>query len=325
MAKRVIIDTDPGIDDALALILALRSPELRVEAVTTVSGNVHVDLTTRNALRVLHLLRPDPRPAVARGADRPLKRPLQTAPEVYGKDGLGNLDRCRNPDGTARYPEPRDWLLPAPAPDVLLDLVARHPGEITLVTLGPLTNVARAILADRRGMARLRELIVMGGAIAVPGNTTPAAEFNIYVDPEAAEIVLESGIPTTLVGLDVTRRVRLEASVIESRLRPAGGPVAQLVCDMAPVALEFGARMEGGPAITLHDPLAVAVAIDPSLIATRTLPVRVETAGAHTAGMTVADLRSGARQWPGAPRIQVAMDVDAERFLRLFLDRLCPT
>jgi len=324
MALRAIIDTDPGIDDALALILALRSPEIAVETVTTVCGNVGVDLTTRNALRVLEIAAPAAPPPVARGADRPLARPVRTAAHVHGVDGLGNLDRCLAPDGAPRYREPRGGAAPIPAHEVLLDAARRAPGAVTLVTLGPLTNVALALRQDPLAMRGFRRLVVMGGAAAVPGNVTPVAEFNVWADPEAAQAVLESGLPITLVCLDVTQRVRLLPGTIASRFGPRADPVSRLVCDMAPAILEFAARAEREPGITLHDPLAVAVACDPTLVRTERLPLRVETRGEHTAGMTVVDRRPGAHSREATPMVDVAVSVDAERALSTIVDRLAP-
>lgn len=331
MALPVIIDTDPGIDDALALILALRSAELRVEAVTTVCGNVGVDLTTRNALRVLEIAAPSDRPLVARGAGQPLAGPRRTAAHVHGDDGLGNLGRCLEPDGTARYREPRGGPAPIPAHEVLLDATRRAPGTFALIALGPLTNVALALRQDAAAMRGFRRLVIMGGAAAVPGNVTPVAEFNVWADPEAAQIVLESGLPITLVGLDVTQQVRLVPEALDARFSSRRDPVSRLVCDMAPALLDFCERAGRPPGITLHDPLAVGVAVDPTLVRTERRPIRVETRGEHTVGMTVVDRRPDASGGEGEggigipPAVDVAMAVDVERFLRLFLDRLCPT
>ncbi len=324
MALRTLIDTDPGIDDALALILALRSPELQVEAVTTVCGNVGVDLATRNALRVLEVAAPAAPPAVARGADRPLARPLHTAAHVHGEDGLGNLDRCLEPNGAPRYREPRGHPAPIPAHEVLLDAARRAPGAFTLITLGPLTNVARALRRDPAAMRGLRRLVVMGGAAAVPGNVTPVAEFNVWADPEAARAVLESGLSITLVGLDVTQQVRLLPEMIAARFGPRADPVSRLVCDMAPAILAFSQGAGRPPGIVLHDPLAVAAACDPTLLRTERLCVRVETRGEHTAGMTVVDRRPGAGGHAGEPVVDVAVAVDAARALGMVLDRLAP-
>jgi purine nucleosidase/pyrimidine-specific ribonucleoside hydrolase len=310
---RVIIDTDPGIDDALALILALRSPELSVEAVTTACGNVGVDLTTRNALRVLEIAAPGEPPPVARGADRPLARPPRDAAHVHGADGLGDL---------RGYPEPRGRPADSPAHEALLAAVRRAPGTLTLITLGPLTNVALALRADPHAMRGLRRVVIMGGAAAVPGNVTPVAEFNVWADPEAAQTVLESGLPVTLVGLDVTQQVRLLPEAIADRFGPRRDPVSRLICDMAPTILDFSGRHERAPGITLHDPLTVAVACDPTLVRTERRPIRVETRGEHTAGMTVVDRRPGSPRGGDTPMVDIAVAVDAERALALILERL---
>jgi len=318
---RVIIDTDPGIDDALALFLALRSPELHIEAITTVAGNAPVDRCTRNVFQVLELLHVDPRPAVAQGAARPLERALRPAVEVHGEDGLGTLSRYRNPDGGPRYPEPRGSLATVGAVDLILEIVGRSPGEITLITLGPLTNVAQAILRDRMTMAKVGRVVSMGGAVLVPGNTSPVAEFNVATDPEAARIVLTAGLPVTLVPLDVTERVRLSADALRTWVEPLADLPAQFLLDCTADLIVFSETWEGFKGIILHDPLTVGVVLDPDLVKTQPLHVQVETRGEITTGMTVADrrpLRAG-----GRATADVALDVDADRFLTLFMEGVC--
>jgi purine nucleosidase/pyrimidine-specific ribonucleoside hydrolase len=325
MPTRVIIDTDPGIDDALALVLALQSPELHVEAITTVSGNVHVDLATRNALTVLNLFPPGRHPPVARGADCPLHRPLYTAAHVHGEDGLGELWRYRTADGTPRYQPGRGGSRTAPTADAvtsLLDCIRRYPGELTLITLGPLTNVAQALQRDPAVMRQLAGVVMMGGAVTVPGNVTPVAEFNIYVDPEAAQVVFTSGLPLTLVGLDVTERVRLTAEVIAQRVRPLGTQLSQFIVDCTAQAIQFSARMERPEGMAMHDPLAVGAVIDPSLVRTVPLAMQVETTGELTSGMTVADRRPLRPDLKAPANVHVAVEVDAARFLELFLTRI---
>jgi inosine-uridine nucleoside N-ribohydrolase len=231
MPRHVIIDTDPGVDDALALILALQSPELCVDAITTVSGNVHVELATRNTLTVLGLFPPERRPPVARGADRPLVRALDTAAPVHGDDGLGGVSRLHTAAGQPCYPAVSAAHVLRGAVACVLDLIRRSPGELTLVALGPLTNLAQAWRRDAHTFLQLAEVVIMGGAVTVPGNVTPVAEFNIYVDPEAAQVVFASGLPITLIGLDVTERVRLTSEIIDQSVRPAGSPLSQFVMD----------------------------------------------------------------------------------------------
>ena len=323
MTRHLLIDTDPGIDDALAILLALRSPDARVEAVTTVAGNVPVDRATTNALRILAVAAPDPMPPLAEGAATPLKRGLVTAAHVHGQDGLGNLERFVEPDGRPRYPEPAHALEMRSGPEVILDMADRWGPELTIVMLGPLTNLALALQRDPRRLGRIGRVVVMGGAVAVPGNITPAAEFNIYVDPEAAALVLESGLEIELIPLDVTRRVVLAQAALTDRLRRCSDRVARFILDFTLHGFAFGAEREGG-GIVLHDPLAMAVALDPSLVAFEALHVDVECDGKLTRGLTVADRREIPSHRKRAPTCRVAMDVDAGRVLALILERLCP-
>ncbi|MCI0484119.1 MAG: nucleoside hydrolase [candidate division NC10 bacterium] len=319
--RRVIIDTDPGIDDALALFLALQSPEVTVEAITTVAGNTRVEDCTRNVFLILELLKPDPRPVVAQGAARPLECELRPAPDVHGEDGLGELFRHRNPDGLPRYPQPLHSPATMGAADLILELIRRYPGEITLITLGPLTNIAQALRRDRKTMEKISRIISMGGAVLVPGNTSATAEFNIATDPEAARIVLGSGLPLTLIPLDVTERVRLSGEALRTWMEPLADLPAQFLLDCTAHLVAFSAEWEGFAGIILHDPLTVGVVIDPHLVKTQPLYVQVETRGEITTGMTVADRRPlrAERQ----PNVEVALDVDADRFLSLFVERLC--
>lgn len=324
MIRRLLIDTDPGIDDALALLLALASPDARIEAITVVAGNVPVDLALANARRILAVANPSPMPPVARGAETPLKRPLVTAGHVHGEDGLGNLDRVVEPDGRPRYPEPPTVLETRSAPEVILETVDRWGPELTLVALGPLTNLAAAAALDARRLARVGRVVVMGGAVAVPGNVTPAAEFNFYVDPEAAAQVLALGLPLELVPLDVTRQVVLAQGALSERLgRCPDDRVARFVLDFTRHGFAFGADHEGG-GIVLHDPLAVAVALAPGLVTLEPMPVDVECDGRLTRGMSLADRRAIPPHRQRPPTCQVATGVDREAVLRLFLDRLCP-
>jgi purine nucleosidase/pyrimidine-specific ribonucleoside hydrolase len=321
--QRIIIDTDPGVDDALAIILALRSPEVRVEAITTVGGNVHVEQTTRNALLLLDLLDPVPRPPVARGAPQPLRRPLVDAAAVHGADGLGDLGRFRDARGAPRYPEPRSPPAALPGPRQILEVVRRFPGEVILVAVGPLTNVALALREDPGTLERLRRLVVMGGAVSVPGNITPAAEFNMFVDPEAAEAVFGAGLPLTLVGLDVTRRVTMPRVRLRAALGEAPGRVGRFLLDATEHAFEFGEARRGVAEFALHDPLAVGAVIDPSLVRSEPLAIRVETESDLTRGLTLADRRPIRPELKAPPNANVCLEVDAERFLRLFEERAC--
>jgi inosine-uridine nucleoside N-ribohydrolase len=324
MTCHLLIDTDPGIDDALAILLALASPEVRIETVTVVAGNVPVDLAAANARRILAVAAPTPMPPVIRGAEAPLKRSLVTAGHVHGQDGLGNLDRFVDRGGRLRYPEPPPTVETRSAAEAILETVDRWGPELTVVALGPLTNLAAAAALDARRLARAGRVVVMGGAVTVAGNVTPAAEFNFFVDPEAAAQVLEAGLAVELIPLDVTRRVVLAQAVLTERLRRCPDDrIARFILDFTLHGFAFGASQEGG-GIVLHDPLAMAVALDPSLVTFEPMSVEVECEGKLTRGLSLADRRAIPSHRKRVPSCRAAMDVDADAVLRLFLERLCP-
>jgi inosine-uridine nucleoside N-ribohydrolase len=316
----VLIDTDPGIDDALAMLLALASPEISVEAITTVAGNVSAETGTRNVIRLLDVAKPARRPLVAQGAAAPLERTLVTAVHVHGQDGLGNLDQFRDADGRPRYPDLPVNLEMRDGADLILDMAEGFAGRLVIVALGPLTNIALALARDPRRLRRAARIVVMGGAVAVPGNVTPAAEFNIYVDPEAAASVFDAGLPIELVPLDVTHQVLLTRGELHEALARGAGRTARFIEDFTLHAFA-DSREEGG--IFLHDPLAMAVAVDPGLVGLTSLHVAVECEGVLTRGMTVADRRDIPAHRKKAPTCRAAVSVDRPRFLRLFLERLC--
>jgi ribokinase len=313
-------------------MLALGSPELRVELITTVAGNVPVEIGTENARRILELVNPSTRPVLAQGAARPLQRSLHTATSgFHGDDGLGGLTRLRRANGTLLYPAPRWPVLRRLAVQQLLKLVQTYGKDLTIIALGPLTNIARAIQQAPNIMQHLGRLIIMGGAIRVPGNVSPSAEFNIFVDPHAADIVFTAGLPTLLVPLDVTQQVRLTWDFLQRTTSGAGTRLAQATRQMTrqllngppngpPNGSPKGPRQAGGMA--MHDPLAVAVALEPSLVRLEALPLRAETRGQHTMGMTVADWSPPDRRSPSTPLIEVALAVDASRTLELFAKRV---
>ena len=273
-AFRVIIDTDPGIDDALALLLAMRSPELKIEAITPVAGNVPLDVTLSNTLRMVEIAGRTDIP-VAAGAKAPLVRRLVTAAYAHGDNGLGG----------AIFPEPKIKPVGEPAAEFIRQMIRRHPGEVTLITLGPLTNIATALNADQKLVSMVRNLVMMGGSLS-GGNITPAAEFNIYVDPEAARIVFQSGIAVTMVGLDVTRKTSLTEEHVRV-LEASQNPVSQAAAKIARSALNHNREhgFLGGP--NMHDPLAVAGFLDPSILTLNKYYVDVEITGELTAGETL--------------------------------------
>jgi len=316
-ARPVLIDTDPGIDDALALCLAWGTPGLAVEAITTVAGNVSIDLATANTARLLAAARPRRQPRVARGAASPLRQPLVTAAHVHGDDGLGNVNRLVDAAGRPRYPVPPLDLERIDAADLILETADRFGSALILVALGPLTNLALALRRDAARLRRVGRIVVMGGAVTAPGNVTAAAEFNFYVDPDAASEVLAAGLPVDLVPLDVTRQVVLTRADLEGAMGAPRDGVGCLLLDLAAYGFE-----RWKPGITLHDPLAVAVAEDLSLVGWTPLHVAVETESPLTRGLSLADRREGA--YDRAPaNCRVALTVDAPRALARVLGGLC--
>jgi inosine-uridine nucleoside N-ribohydrolase len=309
MARPVLIDTDTGVDDALALILALRSPEIAVRGITTVAGNVEVRKCTRNVLKILELVGAKG-VAVAQGSSKPLRRILTTAPEVHGNDGLGNAAGTRTVLPTLGNSAPRLMKL----------LCERFGRRLTIVALGPLTNIARAITAYPKSLRRVGRIVSMGGALRVPGNTGPVAEFNYYVDPEAADIVLNSGIPITMVPLDLTEQIVLMRSELEYRARRRPNAVSRLVMRMTKHYMAYHKETDGFNGGFLHDPIAVGVVIDRGLFSTQRMKVQVETRGILTRGMTVAGFGKTTRQEKG--NVEVAVRIDRSRFLSLFPQRL---
>jgi len=295
---RVIIDTDPGVDDALALLLAMRSPELKIEGITAVAGNVPLELTLPNALRMVEIAGSEDIP-VAAGAKGPLLRRLVTATYAHGENGLGG----------AVFPEPRRKPVTEPAAEFIRQTVRKYPGEVTLLTIGPLTNVAAALNSDEDLAHMVRALVMMGGSLS-GGNITPAAEFNVYVDPEAARIVFQSGIPITMVGLDVTRKTSLTDDHVRV-LEAAQNPVSRAAATIGRNAINHN-RERGflvGP--NMHDSLAVAGFLDPLILHFEDYYVDVETAGELTAGETLgySPTAGDLRRRPGMEKDAAAMNM----------------
>ncbi len=306
--KKVIIDCDVGVDDALALILAFHSSELEVKAVTGVNGNVPLDQVFENIQKVLSLIHPHHKPFIAKGADRPLKGKSVYAHSVHGKDGLGGARIGRKEN------EPGWQIYPGRADELITKMVHEYPNELTLIATGPLTNLALALQKDSEGMRTLKEVVIMGGAVRTKGNITPHAEFNIFVDPLAAKIVFDSGLPTSLVPLDVTHQVFLTPQMIEERLKPINNAFSQFVIEAIGYDLATHGFLKGSQLIYLHDPLAVGVAIDPHLVRKERLSLDVKTREEEDYGH-ISEIKEG-------PKIEVCLEVDAKRFLDLFLARL---
>lgn len=296
MARPIILDCDPGHDDAIAILLAHGTPEIELRAITVVAGNQTLEKTSLNARRVASLAGIEGVP-IAAGCDRPLIRELVTAPQIHGDSGLDGLD----------WEEPSIPLAPAHAVDLIVDLCTASSGDLTLVPTGPLTNIALAVRREPRIVERVREVVLMGGSFT-RGNLTPAAEFNIAVDPEAAAIVFAAGWPVTMVGLDLTHQA-LATPAVRARIEGLGTRVAAVVgrlLDFYGTAYRRAGRFGDPP---VHDPCAVARVARPDLIDCADAFVAVETAGRWTSGMTVTDFRP-AEGRPWNARVATALDVD---------------
>ncbi|MDA1193116.1 MAG: nucleoside hydrolase [Candidatus Poribacteria bacterium] len=314
--RRILLDTDTGVDDALAILLAMRSPEVRVEAITAVHGNIPVETAAANIGRVLDVCQPESRPPVAMGAARPLKRHPVHADDVHGSDGLGGATALLKPDGSLRYPPSSVPLDPRSATEVICETLRRAPNEVTLVAVGPLTNVAQAWRADPDALRSAREIVVMGGAFRRFGNMSPVAEFNVFADPHAAAEVFDSGLPVTLFPLDVTEQVVLTREAVGR----AHGELAAFVRDITDATMAFGERVEAIQGMYVHDALTVAYLIDPSLFGFVERRVEVETVGQVAYGQTVADLRETPR-FRGEPTVKIVVSVEADAVIELLIDR----
>jgi purine nucleosidase len=307
--RKIIIDTDPGQDDAVAILLALASPEdVTVLGITAVAGNVPLDLTQKNARIICELAQKTDVPVFA-GAKRPLERPLVTAEHVHGKTGL---------DGP-QLPDPTMTLQDQHAVDFIIQTLRAEPsGTITLCPLGPLTNIAAAFNQAPDIIERVQEVVLMGGAYFEVGNITPTAEFNIYVDPEAAEIVLKSGADITMMPLDVTHKA-LVTKNRNDRFRALETPVGVAVAEMTDFFERFDREKYGSDGAPLHDPTVIAYLINPKLFTGRYVNVEVETKSELTLGMTVADWWRVSNREPNAMFIG---DLDADGFFDLLTERL---
>jgi purine nucleosidase len=340
-ARPLLLDVDTGIDDALAILYACASPDAELLAVTCLSGNVAADDVQRNTRQVLELAgRPDVE--VALGRRQPLLRPLDIAPDTHGPHGVGY----------AELPPPSIPLSSRFAPDVIVDAARRRPGEITLVTLGPLSNLAIAVLMEPALPRLLRRWVLMGGSYRVPGNTTPTTEWNIHCDPEAARIAFgawQAAVDADpdqrralALGLDVTEQARMlpdhvvalarrSGSTPDDSLDPgrepgaperrsvASNPVVRFVADALRFYMEFHGRYDGFYGAFVHDPLATAAALDEALVTTRALPVDVDASGGVADGQTIADWRG---LWARRPNVDVAVEADAAVFLDRWVDRV---
>lgn len=319
--RRIIIDTDPGTDDALAILLALNSPELRVEAITVVAGNVTAEQGLDNALRLVSLARRCDVP-VARGAVHPLAQKLVTAEFWHGRNGLANLE----------LPAPACHADPRFGPDLIIDTVHKYPHQITLVPIGPETNIALALSKDPSIAGLVKEVVLMGGSIS-GGNVNAVAEANVFGDPEAAGIVFNAGWPLTMVGLDVGDRTLFERRHL-AELEKTHGPENDVAAGILSFLIDLSEKY-GVQGTQMYDPLAMGVTLDRTLVKTSDMRVDVERRGEFTRGETVANRHNtvernvphDGRLWvagvdPVKPNVQVAIEVDAERFIQMLIARL---
>lgn len=307
MPKRILIDADPGIDDACAILLALASPEIQLDGLSIVHGNCSLEQATINGLSILELANAGQIPVTA-GCELPLVQPSLLAPETHGNTGLGY----------AKLPEPRAKPQVQHGCDFLIEKIMANPGEITLVAIGPLTNVALAIRKEPRVADALKELIIMGGAIRHEGNTTELAEFNTYVDPHAAHIVYHAGIPTTLVPLDVTYQCVLTGQDVE-RLQKIKSTIPAFIKEATRFYMEFHDEYQGIQGCIINDPLALALTFAPELCDYQELYVNVDISGGVSIGNTFADFYKITKK---PANMKVALGVRPRDFIELFLERM---
>lgn len=304
--RRVILDCDPGHDDAMAILLAAASPAIELEAITTVAGNQTLEKTTLNARRVCSLAGISDVP-IAAGCDRPLRRDPIVATEIHGASGLDGVD----------WDDPTVDLDPRHAVDLIIEVAESDERPLTIVACGPLTNVATAMARSPRLASRLERIAIMGGAIGL-GNWTPSAEFNIFADPEAAAAVIGSGAAITLVPLEVTHRALATDAVIE-RINELGTPVAEASVALMRFFAETYEHVFGFDAPAVHDPCAVAAIVDPFIVSTRSMNVEIDTSSELSLGRTVCDVYGITGRLPNAA---VGVDLDVDRFWDLMVEAL---
>ena len=302
MKKKIIIDTDIGIDDAMALLLALKSPELDLVGVTTVFGNVNCNQASINALKLLELADRSDIP-VAKGSDVPLIiKPHIHGTHVHGEDGLGN----------SNFSKPKEKILEMSAVQFIIKMILENPGEITLVPIGPLTNIALAIKLEPKIINLVKEVVMMGGAATVGGNATPVAEANIWQDPHAASIVFNAGLPLTMLGLDVTTKV-VQTEDDLNDIYSANNYATNLIKMITPFYQDFYFKCHGTRNLHTHDPSAIVYILKPELFIIRSAPIVVEIEG-KCAGQTVPDFK---KQWNDNPVTNICVGVDAPGVLEL--------
>ncbi|MEN9542688.1 MAG: hypothetical protein RJB54_16 [Actinomycetota bacterium] len=307
MAEKIIFDTDPGIDDALALLLLAAAPELDLMAITVTHGNTSQEKCLSNALRLVELLGITQVP-VARGAQEPLVKELSVAEETHGDGGLGY----------AVLPEPKVKPIQESAHDLIIRLVNENPNQITLLCVGPMTNIALALLKQPQIAKKIKRIVAMGGSIYYPGNSTPQSEYNVFCDPESYEIVVNAGIDFTLVPLDVTYQCLLTTQHIE-QITLARPEIKNFIKESTRFYIEFHAEYQGIQGCAINDPLAAAILIDPTLVENRDYFLSVDLSGGPSKAKTIADHYGALKK---APNAKVSMTVEVDRFMQLFIEHM---
>ncbi|MFM1937341.1 MAG: hypothetical protein RLZZ320_199 [Actinomycetota bacterium] len=307
MAEKIIFDTDPGIDDALALLLLAAAPELDLLAITVTHGNTSQEKCLSNALKLVELLGIEQVP-VARGAQEPLVKELSVAEETHGDGGLGY----------AVLPEPKVKPIQESAHDLIIRLVNENPNQITLLCVGPMTNIALALLKQPQIAKKIRRIVAMGGSIHYPGNSTPQSEYNVFCDPESYEIVVNAGIDFTLVPLDVTYQCLLTTQHIE-QITSARPEIKNFIKESTRFYIEFHAEYQGIQGCAINDPLAAAILIDPTLVENRDYFLSVDLSGGPSKAKTIADHYGALKK---APNAKVSMTVEVDRFMKLFIEHM---
>lgn len=304
--ERVILDTDPGIDDALAILLLSASPEIKLEAITVTHGNTTVDKCSRNALQLVELAKLAV--PVAKGASEPLVKELSVAEETHGDGGLGY----------AVLPDSKHTLHKDHAVDLIISLIRQYPREITLLCIGPMTNIALAIRKDPSIIPLIKRVVSMAGSFHFPGNATPSAEYNVFCDPHAYDVVLRAGFDLTIVPLDVTYQCIFQPAHM-ARINQADDSVRKFIDDSTRFYMEFHDEYQDIEGCAINDPLAAAILIKPDLVKLRDYYVTVELNGTHTTAKTSAD---HFKTTGNVPNAKVAMEVDVSGFMDFFIERI---
>jgi purine nucleosidase len=304
---KVILDTDPGIDDALAFILLKAMPEISLQAITVTHGNTSVEKCTTNALKLVELLGMQDVP-VAMGATEPLVRALSIAEETHGDTGLGH----------AILPEPKTQVIQENAANLIIDIVNANPGEITILCIGPVTNLALALLKEPTLRKKIKNVVSMAGTIHYPGNATPSSEYNVFCDPESFDILLRSGIDLTIIPLDVTYQCLFTKAHV-ARLDDAREDIRTFIDRSTAFYMEFHAEYQGIQGCAINDPLAAAILVKPDLVTFRNYYVDIELHGEFTTAKISADHFNATGK---APNAKVAMEVDVDAFMDFFIERV---